>query len=113
MLRGPQTAGELRGRTERLYEFDGLEAVDACLTRLMEWEPEPLAARLPRQVGYKEVRYAHLLSGEPSATTVVSASSVRETRDDSVARLQASVDRLEGEVADLKRQFGDFKKQFE
>jgi uncharacterized protein YceH (UPF0502 family) len=62
-------------------------------------------------VGYKEVRYAHLLAGEPPATA--SAPNVRETRDDPVARLQARVDRLQGEVADLKRQFADFKKQFE
>ena len=117
MLRGPQTAGELRGRTERLYQFDDLEAVDACLTRLMEWQPEPLVARLPRQVGYKEVRYAHLLSGEPPATAPAPAAAqtpgVRETRDEPVARLQASVDRLDAEVADLKRQFAEFKKQFE
>ncbi len=103
MLRGPQTAGELRGRTERLYQFDDLEAVDACLTRLMEWDPEPLVARLPRQVGYKEVRYAHLLSGEPPATSVSAAPPpTGEIRDSPAARLQASVDRLEAEVADLK-----------
>ena len=116
MLRGPQTAGELRSRTERLYQFDDLEAVDACLTRLMEWEPEPLVARLPRQVGYKEVRYAHLLSGEPAAAPVAGTAqspAVRENRDDTIARLQATVDRLEAEVADLKRQFGEFKRQFE
>jgi uncharacterized protein YceH (UPF0502 family) len=117
MLRGPQTTGELRGRTERLYQFDDLEAVDACLTRLMEWEPEPLVARLPRQVGYKEVRYAHLLSGEPQTVPMPSlaapTANVREAGNDSVARLQASVDRLEAEVADLKRQFAEFKKQFE
>lgn len=117
MLRGPQTAGELRGRTERLYPFDDLEAVDACLTRLMEWQPEPLVVRLPRQVGYKEVRYAHLLSGEPpAALAVVGTAPVavgRESRDEPVARLQASVDRLEAEVADLKRQFAEFKRQFE
>jgi uncharacterized protein len=113
MMRGPQTAGELRGRTERLYQFDDLEAVDACLTRLMEWNPEPLVARLPRQAGYKEVRYAHLLSGEPQAAPVAQPFSAPETRDDPVARLQAGVDRLEAEVADLKRQFADFKKQFE
>ena len=117
MLRGPQTAGELRSRTERLYQFDDLEAVDACLTRLMEWEPEPLVARLPRQVGYKEVRYAHLLSGEPPAAPVAAAApsspAARENRDDTIARLQATVDRLEEEVAELKRQFGEFKRQFE
>src|SRR5450759_1080939 len=112
-----EAAGELRGRTERLYTFDDLEAVDACLTRLMEWQPEPLAVRLPRQVGYKEVRYAHLLSGEPpaapSAPSAVQVPAVRETRDDQVARLQASVDRLQAEIADLQRQFTEFKKQFE
>ncbi|MGD0360437.1 MAG: YceH family protein [Bryobacteraceae bacterium] len=116
MLRGPQTAGELRGRTERLYPFDDLEAVEACLTRLMEWQPEPLVTRLPRQAGYKEVRYAHLLSGEPAAAPAPMAPAVpspRETRDDAVARLQATVERLEAEVADLKRQFADFKRQFE
>jgi uncharacterized protein len=113
MLRGPQTAGELRGRTERLYQFDDLEAVDACLVRLMEWQPEPLVARLPRQVGYKEVRYAHLLAGEPSMGPVAQAPGTHDSREDPTARLQASVDRLEAEVADLKRQFAEFKRQFE
>ena len=102
MLRGPQTSGELRGRTERLFPFDDLEAVEACLTRLMESQPDALVARMPRQVGYKEVRYAHLLAGEPSAV----AAPARETRDD-------RLDRLESEVAELKRQFADFKRQFE
>jgi uncharacterized protein YceH (UPF0502 family) len=110
MLRGPQTAGELRGRTERLYEFDDLEAVDACLTRLMEWQPDPLVTRLARQVGYKETRYVHLLSGEPPAQPVAQASVLRE---DPIARLQARVDNLEQEVAELKRQFAEFRKQFE
>ena len=102
MLRGPQTSGELRGRTERLFPFDDLEAVEACLTRLMESQPDALVARMPRQVGYKEVRYAHLLAGEPAAV----AAPARETRDD-------RLDRLESEVAELKRQFADFKRQFE
>jgi hypothetical protein len=110
MLRGPQTAGELRGRTERLYPFDDLEAVDTCLTRLMEWQPEPLVTKLPRQTGYKEQRYAHLLSGEPPAPQTPA---VRETREDPVARLQSSVDVLESEVADLKRQLAELRRQLE
>jgi uncharacterized protein YceH (UPF0502 family) len=113
MLRGPQTAGELRGRTERLYPFDDLEAVDACLVRLMEWQPEPLVARLARQVGYKEVRYAHLLAGEPPTGPVAQAPGTHNSREDPAVHLQASVDRLEAEVADLKRQFAEFKRQFE
>jgi uncharacterized protein len=110
MLRGPQTPGELRGRTERLYEFDDLPAVEACLTRLMEWQPEPLVATLPRQPGRKEIRYAHLLSGEAEAEPL---SATPAMRDSPMVGLQASVDRLEEEVAELKRQFAEFRKQFE
>jgi len=110
MLRGPQTAGELRGRSERLYAFDDLDAVDACLSRLMEWQPDPLVARLPRQPGYKETRYAHLLAGEPAAQPVAEAPAVRQ---DPTARLEARVANLELEVAEIKRLFADFRKQFE
>src|SRR5580693_4553000 len=60
-LRGPQTVGELRGRTERLYTFDDLEAVEATLHRLAEMG---FVKQLPRQTGFKEQRYAHLLSGD-------------------------------------------------
>src|SRR5208337_3239808 len=62
LLRGPQTPGELRGRTERMHRFDEISDVLAGLQKLMEREP-PLAAVLPRLPGTKEARYAHLLSG--------------------------------------------------
>jgi uncharacterized protein YceH (UPF0502 family) len=62
LLRGPQTPGELRGRTERLHRFDEIGEVLSGLQKLMEREP-PLVAVLPRQPGTKESRYAHLLSG--------------------------------------------------
>ena len=110
MLRGPQTVGELRGRTERLYQFDDLAAVEACLNRLMEWQPEPLAASLPRQTGYKETRYAHLLAGEPRVEPAMQAAG---TREDPIAHLKAAVENLEREVAELKRHFAEFRKQFE
>ena len=110
MLRGPQTVGELRGRSERLFEFDDLAAVEACLNPLIEWQPDPLAAMLPRQAGYKETRYAHLLSGEPRLQAAPPASVLR---DDPVARLQATVENLEREVAELRQQFAEFRKQFE
>src|SRR6266403_659792 len=64
LLRGPQTSGELTTRGFRLHEFSGLEEVDAALNALISREPDPLVARLPRQPGQKEVRFAHLLSGE-------------------------------------------------
>ncbi len=63
LLRGPQTPGELRGRTERMHRFEDLDQVQAALQRLMQREP-PLAALLPRQPGTKEARYAHLMSGD-------------------------------------------------
>src|SRR5271169_1471594 len=63
LLRGPQTPGELRGRSERMHKFDDLIEVDSTLQRLMKREP-PLVKVLPRQPGTKEARYAHLLSGD-------------------------------------------------
>src|SRR5919109_193952 len=64
MLRGPQTLGELRGNASRLHDFAGLEEVEQTLNGLIAREPDPLVARLPRQPGQKEGRFAHLLSGE-------------------------------------------------
>src|ERR1700748_1491920 len=65
LLRGPQTPGELRGRTERMHRFEELSDVNTTLTRLVERET-PLVKVLARVPGTKEARYAHLLSGEPA-----------------------------------------------
>ena len=67
LLRGPQTPGELRSRTERMYHFDSLEDVVSTLDRLSQRDP-PLAAILPRQPGTKESRYTHLFSGHPEVS---------------------------------------------
>jgi uncharacterized protein YceH (UPF0502 family) len=104
MLRGPQTIGELRGRTERLYNFDSLADVESALGRLAERTPL-LVKKLPRRPGEKEPRYAHLLSGD-----VVSTEPLAPPRP---APLEARVAQLESEIADLKRQFDDFRKSFE
>jgi len=115
LLRGPQTPGELRGRTERMYRFNELEDVQTALRRLMERQP-PLVKALPRQPGTKELRYAHLLCGDveswqpPDETQASGAESVDVER---LARLEGEVASLQGEVAELKRQFADFRKQFE
>src|SRR5262249_31110321 len=66
LLRGPQTPGELRTRTERMYEFEDLDAVHNALNLLMRREP-PMAMVLPREPGTKESRYMHLFSGEAAA----------------------------------------------
>src|SRR5437773_783224 len=63
LLRGPQTPGELRGRSERLHRFEDLGEVQSTLQRMIEFSP-PLVKMLPRQPGTKEARYAHLLSGD-------------------------------------------------
>src|SRR5437016_2889862 len=98
MLRGPQTVGEIRTRSNRLYDFSSLEEVDITLNALMSREPA-LIIRMQRQTGQKEVRYAHLLSGEVSFTEP-------EPELDRIGK-------LEKEVEDLKKQFEQFRKQFE
>ena len=98
MLRGPQTVGEIRTRSSRLYDFSSLEEVETTLNSLMAGQT-PLVVCLPRQSGQKEVRYAHLLSGEVQLTEP-------EPEPDRIGKLEREVD-------DLKKQFEQFRKQFE
>jgi uncharacterized protein len=118
VLRGFQTVGELRERTQRLYAFDDLAAVDLCLNRMMERSPSPLALKLPRLTGSKEPRYAHLLSGVPevSDTETRGATSDQVGRSSQAGRIGAlenEVAALRHDVADLRGQLAEFRKQFE
>jgi uncharacterized protein YceH (UPF0502 family) len=114
MLRGPQTVGELRTHTERMHRFDDISEVESVLDRLMEREPQPLVARLPRRPGEKEVRFAHLLSGAPDATEPEEAETkVIPARTDRLAQLEADLTRLHDELKSLKEQFAQFRRQFE
>jgi uncharacterized protein YceH (UPF0502 family) len=115
LLRGPQTPGELRGRTERMHRFEDLDEVLSGLQQLMRREP-PLAKALGRRPGTKEIRYAHLLSGdveawEPVAETAHSGTIADE--NERVAHLEEQVATLQAEVAELRQQMTEFKKQFE
>jgi uncharacterized protein YceH (UPF0502 family) len=103
LLRGPQTPGELRGRTERMHRFEELDDVLSALQKLMQREPA-LVMALPRQPGTKEIRYAHLLSGEPATSVAVPRSSdAPETADaDRLLRLEAEVARLREELDTVK-----------
>jgi len=102
MLRGPQTVGEIRTRSNRLHDFTSLEDVETTLNSLMSGE-SPLIMRLPRQTGQKEVRYAHLLSG-----------AVKQYEKDQDTEPEPDrIGKLEREVEDLKKQFEQFRKQFE
>lgn len=120
MLRGPQTIGELRGRTGRMYEFADLAEVESTVEELAAREDEPLIKRLPRQAGKKDSRYAHLLAGEiaveeqPARTPRVEPV-VLEVRaeNEKISKLESEVQQLREEVNDLRQRFDEFKKQFE
>jgi uncharacterized protein len=116
LLRGPQTPGELRSRADRMHKFDDLGIVHSTLHKLMNREP-PLVKVLPRQPGTKEVRYAHLMSGDVEVPLSDSAAGVAPTSSTSsierIARLEDQVEKLQSEFADLKQQFAAFRKQFE
>jgi uncharacterized protein len=107
LLRGAQTPGELRGRTERMHRFDELDDVLGALQRLMQREP-PLAKALPRQPGTKETRYVHLLSGEVEGPVTESGFGAVEAAsgDERLARLEAEVVELRHEVVELKERLG-------
>src|SRR5277367_422786 len=104
LLRGPQTPGELRARTNRLCEFSDTDQVEATLKNLMVREDGPFVARLPRAAGARESRYAHLFSGviesveEPAAEE---AAAVTPGLSQRVALLEESVQQLRAEVAAL------------
>ncbi len=119
MLRGPQTIGELRTRSERLHPFDTLTEVEETLHALSSRTPQPLVAKLPRQPGTKESRYTQLFSGpveagvsdrtlpaEP-ATVAVRAESER------LAKMETDLAAMRGEIEQLREKFAEFRKQLE
>ena len=99
MLRGPQTAGELRISTERLHRFSDISAVEGFLEELAARPAGPLVVQLPRLPGARENRWAHLLSGTPKIETVA-APEPRAQRD--TGSLEARVTQLEEDLAALK-----------
>ncbi len=114
LLRGAQTPGELRGRTERMQRFETLDDVQATLQKLAQREPS-LVKVLPRQPGTKESRWAHLLAGDvvvPEAPqgSVAASTSAEGGR---LTRLEEEVSSLRREIDELKMQLEGFRKQFE
>ena len=116
LLRGPQTPGELRSRTDRMYRFEALEDVISTLDRLAQREPS-LASILPRQPGTKESRYTHLFSGEPPeqpASPIARASSPDASSSaDRISNLEEEVARLRTELTEVQQQLAAFRRQFE
>ena len=118
MLRGPQTIGELRTRSERLFKFDSLPEVEEALHGLSTREP-PLATKLPRQPGTKESRYTHLLSGPvetaPTEKTLPlePATAAVRAENERMVKLEQECAELRRELGELQQQFAEFRKQFE
>jgi uncharacterized protein YceH (UPF0502 family) len=110
LLRGPQTPGELRSRTNRLCEFSGVEAVEAALQQLMSREDGPLVARLPRAPGARESRYAHLFSGAiesaPEAKELEALPAAAGDVSRRLSQLEEEVARLRLELESLKASGG-------
>jgi uncharacterized protein len=119
LLRGPQTPGELRSRTDRMYHFEALDDVVSTIDRLAQREP-PLTAVLPRQPGTKESRYTHLFSGEPPTQDVARApapanlsTSTAPHTSDRLTKLEEEVANLREELSEVQNQLAAFRKQFE
>lgn len=120
LLRGPQTPGELRSRTDRMYHFEALDDIVSTLDRLAQRQPS-LAAILPRQPGTKESRYTHLFSGEPPMSSedlhVARAPSPTpagaNSTPDRLATLEEEVSRLRRDLSEVQQQLAAFRKQFE
>jgi uncharacterized protein YceH (UPF0502 family) len=119
MLRGEQTAGEIRNRCGRLHEFSSVEQVEQSLTYLMDKYP-PLVTRLPKAPGSKEARYVHLLSSTEEDAQAVAGRPMESHRNetsgtnaDRITALEHEVQTLRQQVSELTEQFSQFAKQFE
>jgi len=116
MLRGPQTIGEIRDRTGRMFEFRDLNEVQSALDELTKRD-EPLIVKLERQAGQKEARYAHLLSGEIDVSKLPVAAERQSGggtgSNERIEKLEGEVERLSSELAEFKAMFEEFRKQFD
>ena len=119
LLRGPQTVGEVRGRSGRLYEFADLEEVERVLTGLVERSEGALVIQLARQPGRKESRYAHVLMGEPEENKAYAEGPVDavalevRAEDERITALEEQIQILKNELADVRNAFAQFREQFD
>ncbi|MGD9588256.1 MAG: YceH family protein [Pyrinomonadaceae bacterium] len=111
MLRGPQTAGEIRGRSDRLHEFGSIGEVQEMLDELARRD-EPLVIKLERQPGQKESRYAHLLSGPVDPGMQLSPASPAASHGSAVSGLEDEVRELRKELNKLREEFDKFRSEF-
>ncbi len=115
LLRGPQTPGELRARTERINSFGSAEAVEACLDGLGKGD-SPLVTLLPPRAGQKERRYVQMLSAEATRRDTFAPAGdagMKETPPSRLQMLEHELTNLREEVRGLREEFAAFRKQFE
>jgi len=116
LLRGPQTIGEIRGRTDRLYSFSDLDEVRTTLESL---EETGMVKRLPMQPGRKEARYGHTLGAEPQESSFQNSictggeEPAGSCSTNQIEELQEQINRLQEEINQLRLEFATFKSQFE
>jgi uncharacterized protein YceH (UPF0502 family) len=108
-LRGPQTPGELRSRTERLCKFGDVSEVEAELASLMARE-EPLVVKLPREPGKRESRYAHLFSGLPQSSIL---STTERDEIETEASDRERIEALEKQVYELQLGLDELRQKYE
>ena len=123
LVRGPQTAGELRGHTARMVPFENIEAVEQAMSALMARQPEALATLLPRLPGRKEPRYAHLLSGEVKMDDLAAVATIGpapekarivvQAENERVTKLEADLAVLRQEMTALQTQVSELRKLLE
>lgn len=104
-VRGPQTVGEIKGRTQRMAEFHDLAQVESCLDELQQHEKGPFVKVLPRQPGRREARYAHLFSGDKEESVHLQALPEHTNQE------QTEIQKLRAELNDLREEFEAFKAQ--
>jgi len=106
LLRGPQTPGELRTRTERLCKFQDIHEVESTLAQLMQRDDGPFVAKLPREPGKRETRFAHLFGSETELREAAAAADAESgtpgTDSDRVEQLEQMVRQLRNEITTLK-----------
>ncbi len=113
LLRGAQTPGELRGRSERMHRLEDLDEVQLVLQKLIEHDP-PLVKLLPRQPGTKEARYVDLFGEHESAINEAAPpSGAAPAPHDRISALETEIAQLRAEFDALRQQFADFRRQFE
>ena len=111
LLRGPQTLGEIKDRSERMFAFGDLSETEGVLEKLSDWESGPLARKLGRQPGQKEARYTHLLAGEPPLETSVDVLAASAPAGGRIAQLEAELQQLRSDFENLKARFNALESQ--